>query len=144
MARLPLLLSSPRHSNAHAAHVFRPWRPGEQLPFPRSGVRRAPCVATSPNRALSSPAAASSNPWLPTSLAAVPWYWSLLVSSHRTSTAMSRPDAPLPWSRPHVLVVAGGSSVHRALHKSCCSSSGHRLVMVQLAGSSSFNGKVVI
>jgi hypothetical protein len=118
--------------------------PGEQLPFPRSGVHRAPCAATSPNRALSSLAAASSNPWLPTSSAAAPWYWTLLVPSHRTSTAMSRPGAPLPWSRPHVLVVAGSNSVHRARHKSCCSSLGHRLVMVQLAGSSSFNGKVVI
>jgi hypothetical protein len=144
MARLPLLLSSPRHSNAPAAPVFCPWRPGEQLPFPRFGVRRAPCAATSPNHALSSSAAASSNPWLPTLSAVAPWYWSLLVPSHRTSTAMSRPGAPLPWSRPHVLVVAGSNSVHRARHKSCCSSSGHCLVMVQLAGSSSFNGKVVI
>jgi hypothetical protein len=62
MVRLPLLLSSPWHSNAPAAPVFCPWRLGEQLPFLRSSVRRAPCVATSPNRAISSPAAASSNP----------------------------------------------------------------------------------
>jgi hypothetical protein len=121
MARLPLLLySSPPHGTATPLQLLFPsMAPRRAAPLPQIRRSSRPLCR---NLAEPRPFLAGRcflKPLAPNIVGCyTPWYWSLLVPSHRTSTAMSRPGAPLPWSRPHVLVVAGSSSVHRARHKS--------------------------